>query len=165
MKPAKYQGNKKESLVPVSRASSPFWPLQRWQREIYRLFGDPFMNWLIPEEAFVEDWMPAINVYEGKDSLVVEAELPGMKKDEIQIYLSGDSLNITGQRREEHEEKDRDTCRAERRFGHFHRTIALPVSIKADAVEAHYRDGILTVTCPKAEDLKPKRKPLEIKVD
>ena len=73
MKPAKYQGNKKESLVPVSRASSPFWPLLRWQREIYRLFGDPFMNWLMPEEAFVEDWMPAINVYEGKDNLVIEA--------------------------------------------------------------------------------------------
>lgn len=163
MKLAKYREKKKESLVPVTRASAPFWPLQRWQREIYRLFGDPLMNWLMPDEPFMEDWMPAINVYEGKDTWVVEAELPGMKRDEIQIYMSGDSLNITGRRTEQREEKERDTWRAERRFGHFHRTIALPVSVKVDAIEAHYRDGILTVTCPKTEDAR--RKQVEVKVD
>lgn len=161
MKLAKYQGNKKESLVPVSRASAPAWPLQRWQREIYRLFGDPFRDWLMPEERFMEDWMPAINVYEGKDNLVIEAELPGMKKDDIQIYMSGDSLNIAGQRHQEQEEQGRDTRRAERRFGRFHRTVRFPVRVKADAIEARYRDGILTVTCPKVEEAQRK----EVKVE
>jgi HSP20 family protein len=162
MKPAR-EGNKKESLGPVPRASAPFWPLQRWQREISRLFGDPFGDWLVPEKPFMEDWMPAVNVYEDKDNLVVEAEVPGMKKDEIQIYLSGDSLNITGERREIRAEKERDTYRAERSFGHFHRTIPLPAPIKAEAIEAHYRDGVLTVTCPKTDDAR--RKKVDVKVD
>jgi HSP20 family protein len=163
MKLAKYQGNKKASLVPVPRASAPFWPVQRWQREIFRLFGDPFGDWLVPEKPFMEDWMPAVNVYEDKDNLVVEAEIPGMKRDEIQIYLSGDNLNITGERREPREEKERDTYRAERSFGHFHRMIPLPVPIKADGIEAHYRDGVLTLTCPKTEDAR--RRKVGVKVE
>lgn len=159
MKFVKYQGNQKESAVPVSRVSAPYRPLQRWQHEIYRLFGDPFRNWLLPEEPFMDEWVPAVNVYEGKENLVIEAELPGMNKDEIQIYVSGDNLNITGQR----EEKARDTCRAERRFVHFQRTIPLPAPVEADAIEAHYRDGILTVTCPKTEDVR--REHVEVKVE
>jgi len=163
MKLAKDQGNKRESLVPVSRASAPSWRLQRWQREIYRLFGDPFRDWLMPEEGFMEDWMPAINVYEGKDSVVIEAELPGIKKDDIQIYISGDNLNITGQRTEERDEKGRDTRRAERRFGRFHRIILLPGPIKAEAIEAHYRDGVLSVTCPKSREARQKQVAVKVK--
>jgi HSP20 family protein len=86
-----------------------------------------------------------------------------MKKDDIQIYLSGDNLNITGERREKREEKERDTYRAERSFGHFHRMIPLPVPIKAEAIEAHYRDGVLIVTCPKTDDAR--RKQVEVKVE
>jgi HSP20 family protein len=163
MKPGKDRGNKKESPGPALRSSAPFPPLQRWQREIYRLFGDPFGDWLIPGEQLMEGWMPVVTVYEGRDNLVIEAELPGMKKDEIQIYVSGDNLNITGQRAEEREEKGGDTCRAERSFGHFHRTIPLPGPVKADAIEARYRDGILTVTCPKTD--KATRKQVEVKVE
>ena len=163
MKLAKYQGTKKDSLVPVSRTSAPSGLMQRWQREIDRLFGDPFGGWLIPDESFMEDWVPAINVYEEKDNFVVEAELPGMKKDEIHIYMSGDNLNITGQRSEEREEKRREAYRSERYFGRFHRMIPLPVTVKADAIEARYRDGILTVTCPKTEEARAKQ--VEVKVD
>jgi HSP20 family protein len=162
MKLAKYLGNKKEKLIPVSRPSGPFRPLQRWQREIYRLFGDPFGDWLMPDERFPEDWMPAVNMYEGKDKFVVEAELPGMKKEEIQVYLGGSNLNITGDRKAEREEKGRDTYRAERRFGHFHRVVQLPFAVRADAMEARYRDGILTVVCPKTAV--PTEKQIEIKV-
>ena len=157
MKLAKYRGHKKDSLVPLSRAAAPFPPMQKWQREINRLFGDPFGDWLIPEEkSFMEDWMPAINVYEEKDVFVVEAELPGMKKDEIHIYASGDNLNITGQRMEERVGKGREAYRSERYFGRFHRTISLPGAVKSDAIEAHYRDGILTVICPKTEEARRK---------
>jgi HSP20 family protein len=159
MKLAKYPGNKKQSLARASRASA----IERWQREINRLFGDPFGDWLIPEERFMQDWMPAINVYEEKDNLVVEAELPGMKKEDIQIYVSGDNLHITGERGGEREEKARNTYRVERPLGRFHRMIALPAPIKADEIEAHYRDGILTVTCPKKEDAR--RKQVEVKGD
>lgn len=163
MKLAKYHGIKKGSEIPVSRSSGPFRPLQRWQREIYRLFGDPFRDWFMPQERFPQDWLPAVGLYEGKDKFVVEAELPGMRKEEIQVYLGGNNLNITGDRREEREQKGRDTYRAERRFGHFHRVVQLPFAVKADTVEAHYRDGILTVVCAKTDEMKEKQ--IEIKVD
>jgi HSP20 family protein len=153
MKLVKYRKSRTRSPVPVSRQTAPFRPMQRWQREIKRLFGDPLGHWLAPEEPPVEDWMPAVNVYDEKDKFVVEAEIPGMKKDEIRIYMSGDNLNITGQRREKRAEKARNTCRAERHFGQFHRTISLPGPINADAIEAHSRDGILTITCPKFSTL------------
>jgi HSP20 family protein len=159
MKPAKYHENEKESLAPVSRTNSPFWPTL--QRELDRFFGDPFANWLTGEPN-IEDWTPPVNVYEEKNNLVIKAELPGMKKDEFEIYISGDYLNITGERRAEHEEKTVNIYRLERYFGHFHRMIPLPVPIKADAIEAHYRDGILTITCPKTD--KAKRKQVEVKV-
>ncbi len=149
MKLPKFQKTGARSPIPVSRQPAPFWPMQRWQREIDRLFGDPLGHWLVPEEPSAEDWMPAVNVYDEKDKFTVEAEIPGMKKDEIRIYMSGDTLNIAGQRREKRVEKARDTCRAERHFGRFHRTITLPGAVNADAIEAHYRDGILTITCPR----------------
>ena len=163
MKLAKYRENKEDSLVPVSKTSAPFGLMQRWQREINRLFGDPFGDWLIPEERFTEDWMPAINVYEEKDMFVVEAELAGMKKEDIHIYMSGDNLNITGQRKEKREKKGGGAYRSERYFGHFHRMIPLPVAVKAEAIEARYRDGILTVTCPKTEEAREKQ--VDVKVD
>ena len=149
MKLVKYQKDRTRSPIPVPRQAAPFRHVQRWQREIHRLFGDPLDHWLIPEEPSVEDWTPAVNVYDEKVKFVVEAEIPGMKKDEIRIYMSGDNLNISGQRREKRAENPRDTCRAERHFGRFHRMIALPGPVKTDAIEAHYRDGILTITCPK----------------
>ncbi|HEX3627996.1 MAG TPA: Hsp20/alpha crystallin family protein [Verrucomicrobiae bacterium] len=163
MKLAKHQGNKKESLVPVTSAHAPLRLLQRWQREIERLFGNPFGDWMTHKESFMEDWIPAVNVYEEHDKFVVEAELPGMKKDEIHIYMSGDNLNITGQRKEHHEEHGRGRHRAERNFGHFHRTISLPVSVQTDAIEAQYRDGILTVTCPMTEEARRSR--VDVKVE
>ena len=149
MKLVKYQKARKQSPESVSEQSGPFWPMQRWQREIDQLFGNPLRDWLMPQEPSVEDWMPPVNVYDEKDKFVVEAEVPGMKKDEIRIYMSGDSLNIAGQRREKRQEKTRDTYRSERHFGRFHRMITLPGPIKTDAIEAHYRDGILTITCPR----------------
>ncbi len=161
MKLAKH-GTEKGSLAPVSRTLSPFWPLQRMQQQLDRLFGQPLGNWF-GEEPMIDDWMPAINVYEEKNHIVVKAELPGMKKDEFEVYLTGDSLNIAGERKAESEEKTAGLYRSERFFGRFHRMIPLPVPVKGDAIEARYKDGILTITCPKTEE--SKRKQVEIKVD
>jgi len=162
MKLAKHHETEKRSLAPVSRTLSPFGPMQRWQHQIERLFERPFGSWFLDEPS-MEDWMPAINVYEEKNNVVVKAELPGMKKEEFEIYLSGDHLNIAGERKEESEEKTADTYRSERYFGRFHRAIPLPSPVKGDAIEAHYKDGILTVTCPKTEAAR--RKNVEVKVD
>lgn len=163
MKLAKHQESKTRSLAPVSRTFAPFWPMQRWQQQMDRLFGSPFGDWLSAEGPLIEDWMPVVNVYEEKNKLIVEAELPGMKKEDFEVYMTGESLNIAGERKTEHEEKTADLYRSERYVGRFHRTIPLPLPIKADAIEAHYKDGILTVICPKTDEAK--RKQVEVKVD
>lgn len=152
MKLAKHQENGKRSLAPVSRTFSPFLPVQRLQHQIDRWVGYPISEWLTSNEPFFEDWMPAVNVYEEKNSIVVKAELPGMKKDDFEVYMTGDGLNIAGERKEESERKTANGHRSERRFGHFHRIISLPASIKADSISGQYKDGILTITCPKGED-------------
>lgn len=162
MKLAKHHESEKGSLAPVSRTFSPLWPMQRLQHEIDRLFGHPFGGWFT-EEPIIEDWMPAVNVYEEKNNIVVKAELPGMKKDEFEVYMTGDNLNIAGERKAESEEKTAETYRSERYFGRFHRIVALPIPVKADAISAHYKDGILTITCPKTDEAR--RKQVEVKVD
>ena len=107
--------------------------------------------------------MPAVDVDEDKNNVYVKAELPGMKKEEFEVYVSGENLNIAGERKTEAEEKTRETYRSERYFGRFHRSIPLPAPVAADKIDAHYKDGILTVTCPKTEEAK--RKQVEVKVD
>jgi len=162
MKLAKHQESQKGSLAPVSRTFPPFAPIQRLQSEIDRLFGYPFGSWLSSDEPLFEDWIPAVNVHEEKNSIVVKAELPGMKKEEFEVYMTGDSLNIAGERKAETEEKTAEMYRSERYFGRFHRVIPMPAPVKSEAIEASYKDGILTVTCPKTEEAK--RKLVDVKV-
>jgi HSP20 family protein len=162
MKLAKHHEMTKGSLAPVSRALMPFWPVRRLQNEIERLFEDPFSGWLT-EGVISEPWMPVVSVYEEKNNLVVKAELPGMKKDEFEVYMGGENLNIAGERKSETEEKTADTYRSERYFGRFHRIIPLPVAVKADKITAQYKDGILTITCPKAEEAR--RKQVDVKTE
>ena len=163
MKLAKHHESEKGSLAPVSRTFGPFLPLQRLQHEFDRLLGHPFGGWLTADEPLIEDWMPPVNVYEEKDNYVVKAELPGMKKEEFEVYMSGENLNLAGERNAEHEEKTADMHRSERYFGRFHRIIPLPAPVKADKIQAHYKDGILTITCPKTEE--GRRRQVEVKVD
>jgi len=92
-------------------------------------------------------WGPAVDVDEYKDNVFVKAELPGMKKDEIEVSMSGNMLNIAGQRKEEAEFKGAKSYRSERYFGRFQRSVRLPATVKARKIEAHYKDGVLTLTC------------------
>ena len=165
MKLAKFKKSRAKSPVAVGKTVNPppLGPMQRLQQEINRLLGNPLASWLYREEPLGEDWMPVVNVYDEKDSFVVEAELPGVKRNEIKIYTTGDTLNIAGIRQGEQEEMIRDTYRSERCFGHFHRMVSLPAPIHTDQIDAHYKNGILTITCPKTEEAK--RKEIKVKVD
>jgi HSP20 family protein len=163
MKLVKHSKAKTGPLAPVSRAASPYWPLRRLQDEIDRLFEEPFGGWLAPTPDVLEAWGPAVDVDEDKDNVFVRAELPGMKKEEIGVSMIGEMLNITGERKEETEFKGAKSYRKERYFGRFHRSILLPAAVEAAKIEAHYKDGILTVTCPKTEEAK--RKQVDIKID
>jgi HSP20 family protein len=140
---------------------SPLNRLSTLQDEINRLFEAPFPG-LERSEAF-NTWAPALDLYEDKDNLVVHAELPGMKKEEIDISLHEGNLTIAGERKIEKQYGEKETQRSERFFGRFQRTISLPKTVDAGAVKASYKDGVLTVTLPKSPEAKPKQ--IEVNVN
>jgi len=103
-----------------------------------------------------------VDLFEDKDNFVLRAELPGMKKEDIDLSLHDGSLSISGERQSEDKYQDAEVYRAERFFGRFQRTISVPAPVSADKIKAQYKDGILTVTLPKTEEAKPKH--IEVKV-
>ena len=124
--------------------------------EIDRLFESPLTE-LARTPSVFSGWTPAIDLYEDKDSVVVKAELPGMKKEDIEVTLHEGTLSLSGERKSEKKVEDADVYRAERFYGRFQRTISLPTPVAADKVTAEYKDGILTVKLPKTEEAKPKQ--------
>ncbi len=163
MKLAKHERRETRPLAPMSRGGSPFRQLSRLHDEIDRLFEEPFGGWLSPTTPLFEGWLPAVDVYEDKDNVFVKAELPGMKKEDIAVSVSGNMLHISGERKEEAEHKDAGSYRSERYFGSFQRSLPLPEPVEADKIHAEYKDGVLTITCPKTEEAK--RKQIEVKVE
>ena len=136
--------------------SGPGLELNRLRHEIDRLFEEPFSS-LAPSTSFFEGWSPAVDIYEDKDKYTVKAELPGMKKEDIDVSLDGDTLTISGERKEEAEKKEGEGYRSERFFGRFQRSVTLPTAVQSNKIEAAYKDGILTVNVPKSEEAKPKQ--------
>ena len=134
---------------------SPFEQLSNLREEINRLFETPLGDGGNQSEFF--GWAPSVDLYEDRDHLVVKAELPGMKKEEIEISLHEGSLIISGERKAETEEGDGESSRSERFFGRFQRALELPTPVDANHVTATYKDGILTVKLPKTEESKPRQ--------
>ena len=120
----------------------------------------PLIWWRVPREEL--GWMPSVEMYEKEDKFVVRTELPGMRKEEFDISVLGNTLTIKGERKAESEVKDEDYYRCELCYGKFSRSVALPAAVEAKKVEANYENGILEVTLPKAEEAKPKK--VEVKV-
>ncbi len=102
-----------------------------------------------------ESWLPAVDVFDKKDAVILKAELAGMNPDDIEIEVEDNVLTIKGERKFEEKVEDERYYRVERRFGSFQRSLALPQGVRADEIQAGYEDGILTVTVPKAEEEKP----------
>jgi HSP20 family protein len=149
------------ALAPSSGGGGASPPeLNRIRNEINRIFEDPF-SLLSASTSFFEGMEPRLDVYDDKDKITVKAELPGLKKEDIQVSLDGDTLTISGERLEEQEQKDRETYRSERYFGRFQRSITLSQKVDPKRIEANYNDGILTIVLPKTEEAKPKR--IEVK--
>jgi HSP20 family protein len=131
------------------------------REEIHRLFESPRSDGQRTTEFF-DGWTPAVDLYEDKDSLVVKVELPGLKKEEIEVSVHDGSLSISGERKSATPDSSSQTFRSERFFGRFHRALALPKPVAVDRIKAFYKDCILTVTLPKTEEAKPKQ--IEISV-
>ncbi|HET7624030.1 MAG TPA: Hsp20/alpha crystallin family protein [Verrucomicrobiae bacterium] len=102
-------------------------------------------------------WFPPLDLREDKDNVVVTVELPGMKKEDIEISLHEGNLTISGERKEEEKSESAEVYRTERFTGRFNRVVGLPVPVATDKVKAQYKDGVLTVTLPKTEEAKPRQ--------
>jgi HSP20 family protein len=122
--------------------------------EINRLFESPLEN--CSSDVF-NTWAPALDLYEDKDNLVVRAELPGMKKEDIDLSLHENVITVSGERKNEKKYEGGQTSREERFFGRFTRSMKLPKQVEGTKVKAAYKDGVLTVTLPKVEEAKPRQ--------
>jgi len=108
-------------------------------------------------EAPATGWVPALDLYDEKESFVAIVELPGMKREDIHLTLHDGTLTVSGERSYENGEQEGKTFRRERSFGKFERTVGLPSLVDSSKVTASYKDGVLTVTLPKAEEAKPRQ--------
>jgi len=125
------------------------------QTQMNRLF-DSFVG-QPPSSGMVERvWAPAADMYETKNEVVIAAELPGLSEKDIHLSITGDLLTIRGERQWGGEVQDASHYRRERWFGKFERTFSLPMPVDSGQVKATYRDGVLTVKLPKAEEIKSK---------
>jgi HSP20 family protein len=140
---------------PELAAWRTFGGLSGLREEIDRLFEAPLSE-LARTSQFLTGWTVALDVHEDKDNVYVKAELPGMKKEDIELSLHDGCLSISGERKSETSHEGAEVYRAERFFGRFQRTVTLPTLVANDKVKAQYKDGVLTVTLPKAEEAKPK---------
>ena len=115
------------------------------------------------EDSPVAKWSPRVEVTELDDHFEVSAELPGMKREDIKVELNDRILTISGEKQTEHEKKDRSIHLCERIYGSFHRSFRLPSQVKADKINAEFKNGVLKLNLPKVEEAKPKQ--IAIKVD
>ena len=121
-----------------------------------RLFDDAFTRPFSPRNGGSTWSSPPIDMYQTDHEVVVKAALPGVKPDEVQINVTGDVLTLRGETKHEEERKDRSWHMREQRWGEFERSIRLPTAVISDKAKADFEDGILTITLPKSEDVKPK---------
>ncbi len=119
-------------------------PLTLWRR--------PLM-WWTPSEGM----LPAIEMFDKKDKIVVRAEIPGVKPEDIDVSISDSMLTIKGERKSETEVKEEDYYRSEMTYGRFSRSVSLPEKVQAEHIDANYDDGILEVTLSKVPEAKPKK--------
>ncbi|MHB0924732.1 MAG: Hsp20/alpha crystallin family protein [Bellilinea sp.] len=118
-----------------------------------RLFDDAFTRPLNLNGAAA---LPSLDVYETDDEVVVKASLPGLKAEDVQISVTGDSLTLRGEFKQEEEKSGATYHVRERRSGSFERTLGLPVSVQTDKAKADFENGILSIVLPKAEAVKPR---------
>ncbi len=120
-----------------------------------RLFDDAFTRPLSIRDGWFMS-TPAVDMYQTENEVVVKASIPGMKAEDVQINITGDVLTLKGEVQNEEERNDKAWHIREQRFGSFERSVALPTTVKTDKAEAVFENGILTVTLPKADEVKPK---------
>jgi HSP20 family protein len=160
-------------------AESPLAMIRRAQEDldnVFRVFGLPRLGPTFAPNRELEEliarspaltqaaqWSPQIEVVERDDSLLIRADLPGVKRDDVEVNVENEVLTIRGQRRQEHREAEGGYRRSERTYGTFYRQIPLPQGVDAGQIEASYEDGVLEVTVPSPRDTQRGRRRIEIR--
>ncbi|PYQ61023.1 MAG: molecular chaperone [Acidobacteria bacterium] len=122
-----------------------------------RLFENFFTGAQGEEEVSNRNWVPPVDIQETADSYRLQAELPGLTRDDINITLENNVLRLTGERKFERDAKKENFQRIERTYGAFSRAFALPQQVNNEGVQAAFENGVLTITVPKAEQAKPRK--------
>ena len=138
----------------------PFRDMLSLRADMDRLFSSLFGGGYEEREGL---WAPLVDIEEDNDTIMVKVEIPGMRKEDIKVSVQSNILTITGERKHESETKNKTFHRVERSYGKFSRMITLPTDVDSDKVKANYKDGILSITLPKPEAVKPKHIDVEIK--
>ena len=139
-------------MTRLALCSNPVFDIaSEFSREADRLMDGLFSRGLI---RFTDEWSPVVDISETNDEVVIRAEVPGMTKEDISITPQDNVLTLRGEKKQE--EKGVTFHRVERSYGSFVRSFALPTLVQADKVKASYKDGVLQITLPKAEEVKPK---------
>ena len=137
---------------------SPWSALRDLEQQFNQVFGG-----LDDRGSFEGAWTPAIDVSESDEAYTIEADLPGLTKDDIKLVVVDNVVALKGERKREHEAKADGYHRIERRYGAFQRSFEVPGGFDADKVNAKFEDGVLHVTLPKREEAKPKQIELKVK--
>jgi HSP20 family protein len=136
-------------------------PFEAFERDVKRIFDDFFA--LEPVDLFDSAWLPTVDVEEDEKSIHVRAEIPGIDENDLNVTLEDNVLTISGEKKEERKEENKRYVLAERRFGSFKRSIALPAEVKSDSVKASFKNGVLTIDFEKKEVSQPKRITINVK--
>jgi HSP20 family protein len=140
---------------------TPFGDLTLFRREMDRLF-ERFLGERPGMDLPALGWSPRLDLSETKDSITVKAELPGLEAKDLEISMSGNTLTIKGEKKQEKEEKDEHRHVVERAYGAFARVVELPAPVAPEKVKAAFRSGVLTITLPKTDEAKRKAIPIKV---
>src|ERR1043166_209357 len=141
----------------------PFRDLRTLQEEVNRLFTGNIARSFDDEGIARGAWSPSVDIYENKDHIVLEAELPGMKREDFDLSVENNVITLRGERHFEKKDASANYDRVERAYGSFTRSFTLPNSVTAEGATANYSNGVLRVTLPKREETKGRR--IEIKTN
>jgi HSP20 family protein len=138
---------------------NPFRDMNALHNQFHRAFhAHPVWE----QEETLQTWAPAVDIFERGDDLVLRAELPAVKKEDLDLKIEKNILTLHGEKRRDESVNEENYHRVERHYGTFTRSFSLPSSVDTSRIEAHFRDGVLEVVLPKAEAAKPKQ--IEVKV-
>ena len=135
----------------------PFRDLRSLQDEVNRLFSTNLSRVFGDEGIARGAWNPNVDIYENKDQIVIEAELPGMNREDFDLSFENNVITLRGERRFEKKDETDNYHRVERSYGSFTRSFTLPPTVSGDGITAEYRNGVLRITLPKREEVKARR--------